>query len=51
MDQNTRELLVVGISVNSGYNSQLVEPVVPGAQRLQVLKLFLKIFFLIQGNH
>nr|AXS78278.1 Plasma membrane calcium-transporting ATPase 3 [Anisakis simplex] len=36
LDQNTRELLVDGIAINSGYNSQVVEPDQPGGQRKQL---------------
>uniref|UniRef100_A0A7E5A0H8 Calcium-transporting ATPase n=1 Tax=Panagrellus redivivus TaxID=6233 RepID=A0A7E5A0H8_PANRE len=36
LHQKTRELLVEGVSVNSGYNSQIVQPVVPGGQRTQL---------------
>lgn len=36
LDERTRELLINGISINSGYNSQVVVPTVPGGQRTQV---------------
>ncbi|KHJ80272.1 haloacid dehalogenase-like hydrolase [Oesophagostomum dentatum] len=36
LNQKTRELLVDGISINSGYNSQVLPPPKQGEQRMQV---------------
>ncbi|MFH4975555.1 hypothetical protein AB6A40_002264 [Gnathostoma spinigerum] len=36
LDRKTRELLINGISINSGYNSQVFDSGVPGEQRKQV---------------
>uniref|UniRef100_A0A915ACR4 Calcium-transporting ATPase n=1 Tax=Parascaris univalens TaxID=6257 RepID=A0A915ACR4_PARUN len=36
LDKKTRELIVYGISINSGYNSQVLEPEQAGGQRKQL---------------
>jgi P-type Ca2+ transporter type 2B len=36
LDKPTRELLIEGISVNSGYNSQVLLPTLPGTQKTQI---------------
>uniref|UniRef100_A0A9J2PWK8 Calcium-transporting ATPase n=1 Tax=Ascaris lumbricoides TaxID=6252 RepID=A0A9J2PWK8_ASCLU len=36
LDKKTRELIIYGISINSGYNSQVLEPEQPGGQRKQL---------------
>lgn len=36
LDEKTRELLIEGIAVNSGYNSQIIEAEQAGQQRKQV---------------
>lgn len=36
LDKKTRELLIDGISINSGYNSQVLKPAKEGEQRVQV---------------
>lgn len=41
----TRELLVEGIAVNSGYNSQVLPPAKPGEQRQQVCSLYVDVCF------
>uniref|UniRef100_A0A914MHA5 Calcium-transporting ATPase n=1 Tax=Meloidogyne incognita TaxID=6306 RepID=A0A914MHA5_MELIC len=36
LDKKTREILVEGISVNSGYNTQVLLPTLPGIQKTQI---------------
>jgi P-type Ca2+ transporter type 2B len=36
LDKRTRELLVESISINSGYNSQVLLPTLPGTQKTQI---------------
>ncbi|VDK56176.1 unnamed protein product [Gongylonema pulchrum] len=36
LNEKTRDLLIEGIAVNSGYNSQVVDPDQPGKQRIQL---------------
>lgn len=39
LDEKTRDLLFEGVSINSSYTSQLIEPTVRGQQRTQVIFL------------
>jgi Ca2+ transporting ATPase len=36
LDENTRTILVEGISINSGYSTQIIDATVPGGQRTQL---------------
>jgi Ca2+ transporting ATPase len=36
LDENTRSMLIEGISVNGGYSTQIIEATVPGGQRTQL---------------
>ena len=38
LDRKTRELLVEGISINSGYNTKVIPPTLPNSQMTQVCK-------------
>lgn len=38
LDATTKDLIIEGICVNSGYSSNTVEPTTPGGQRTQVLR-------------